>query len=146
MVEFSGSVKERLDTLAPSDDKVTLQKQAAELQAAIGRKAAPNSSPPWSRSLAADLIKVYPVPLAPTAVPDFERGRSLYAEHCASCHGADGNGKGIASAGLNPPPIAFNDKERAAERSIFALYLSPGRKIASKSCRSSISCSCAIEA
>jgi len=122
MVEFSASVKERLDTLPPSDDKVTLQKQAAELQAAIDRKAAPELIATLSRSLAADLIKAYPVPLVPTAAPDFESGRSLYAAHCASCHGADGNGKGIASAGLNPPPIAFTDKERAAERSVFALY------------------------
>lgn len=122
MVEFSGSVKERIDALPPSDDKVTLQKQAAELQAAIGQKAAPGLIATLSRSFAADLIKAYPVPLAPTVVPDLERGRTLYAEHCASCHGPDGNGKGVASTGLNPPPIAFTDKERAAERSIFALY------------------------
>lgn len=122
MVEFSGSVKERLDTLPPSDDKVALEKQATELQTAIGRKAAPELIATLSRALAADLIKAYPVPLAPTAVPDFERGRTLYAEHCASCHGPDGNGRGVAAAGLNPPPIAFTDKERAAERSIFALY------------------------
>lgn len=62
------------------------------------------------------------MPLTPTAVPDVERGRALYAENCASCHGADGNDKGVAVAGLNPPPIAFTNKERADERSIFALY------------------------
>lgn len=122
MVEFAGSVKERLDTLPPSRDKATLEQQAADLQAAIGRKAAPELVASLSRSLAADLITAYPVPLAPTAAPDYQRGRTLYAEHCASCHGPTGNGKGVASAGLNPPPIDFTDKERASERSIFALY------------------------
>lgn len=122
MVEFVASAKERLDALPSSGDKANLQKQVIDLQAAIGRKAAPELVAALSRSLAANLIKAYPVPLAPIAVPDFERGRALYVEHCASCHGADGNGKGPASAGLNPPPIAFTDKERASERSIFALY------------------------
>lgn len=123
MVEFAGSVKERLDDLPPSSEKANLQKQAADLQIAIGRKAEPEHIATLSRSLAADLIKAYPVPLMPTAVPDYARGRTLYDEHCASCHGATGNGKGVASAGLNPPPIDFTDKERASERSIFALHL-----------------------
>ena len=122
MVEFAGSMKDRLDALPPSAAKADLQEQAADLQAAIGQKAVPELIATLSRSLAADLIKAYPVPLAPTAVPDYARGRTLYAENCASCHGATGNGKGVAVAGLNPPPIAFTDKSRASERSIFALY------------------------
>jgi high-affinity iron transporter len=122
MVEFAGSMKDRLDALPPSGEKAGLQKQAVDLEAAIGRKAAPELIATLARSLAADLIKAYPVPLAPTAVPDYARGRMLYAENCASCHGAMGNGKGVAAAGLNPPPIAFTDKSRASERSIFALY------------------------
>ncbi len=122
MVEFVGSMKDRLDALPPSSVKADLQKQAADLQVAIGRKAAPELVATLARSLAADLIKTYPVPLVPSAVPDYARGRTLYAENCASCHGATGSGKGVASAGLNPPPIAFTDKSRASERSIFALY------------------------
>jgi high-affinity iron transporter len=122
MVEFIGSVNERLGALPSSDAKPELQKQAIDLQAAIGRKAAPELVANLSRSLAADLIRAYQVPLVPTAVPDFSRGRALYAEHCASCHGATGDGKGVAAANLDPAPIAFTDKDRASERSIFALY------------------------
>jgi len=122
MVEFAGTVKEKLDALPPSGAKVGLEKQASALQDAIGRKAAPELVAILARSLAADLIKAYPVPLAPPTVPDYARGQALYVENCASCHGAAGDGKGAASAGLNPPPIAFTDKSRASERSIFALY------------------------
>jgi high-affinity iron transporter len=122
MVEFAASVKEKLDTLPPSPEKTALEKQAAELQSAIGRKAASGTVATLSRSLAAALIKAYPVPLAPAGVPDVERGRALYAENCASCHGSAGNGKGPAAAELKPPPIAFTDKDRASERSLFALY------------------------
>lgn len=36
--------------------------------------------------------------------------------------GAAGDGKGPAAAELKPPPIAFTDKARASERSLFAPY------------------------
>lgn len=122
MVEFVGSAAERIEALPPSEAKGELHKRAVELQAAIASKARPELVADLARSLAADLIKAYPVPLAPTAAPDYARGRTLYAEHCASCHGVTGDGKGPAAADLKPPPIPFTDKERASERSIFALY------------------------
>lgn len=122
MIEFAASVKDRLDSLPPSAAKADLQKQAVDVQDAIDRKVAPEVVATLARSLAAELIKAYPVPLAPSAVPNYARGRTLYAENCASCHGPNGNGKGVASAGLDPAPIAFTDKVRASERSIFALY------------------------
>lgn len=122
MVEFIGSVKERLEALPSSETKQELQKQAIHLQAAIGRKAEPELVSNLSRSLAADLVRAYPVPLAPTTAPEFARGQVLYAEHCSSCHGITGDGKGGAAANLDPAPIAFTDKERAKERSLFALY------------------------
>jgi high-affinity iron transporter len=122
MVEFAGTTKAKLDALPPSGEKSALQKQVQDLQAAIAGKAAADVVAGLARTLAAQLVKAYPVPLVPTAVPEFQRGQSLYAEHCASCHGATGDGKGPASRELNPPPIAFTDKERASERSIFALY------------------------
>ncbi len=75
-----------------------------------------------ARAVAADLIKAYPVPLAPTSTPDLARGKALFTQHCASCHGATGDAKGPDAADLDPPPIAFIDESRARERSVFALY------------------------
>lgn len=122
MVEFAGSVKAKVEALPPSPTRSVLEKQAVELESAIARKAAADVVAILSRSLAADLIKAYPVPLAPSAVPDLKRGRALYAENCASCHGSGGDGKSPAAAELKPPPIGFTDKRRASERSLFALY------------------------
>ena len=62
------------------------------------------------------------MPLAPATRPDPARGAALYAENCASCHGAKGEGPSGAFAKLDPPPIAFADRERARERSLFGLY------------------------
>ena len=46
------------------------------------------------------------------------RGQKLYANHCASCHGADGSGKGPAARHLSPGPRDFRAGEfmhKAAE-------------------------------
>jgi hypothetical protein len=54
--------------------------------------------------------------------PDLARGAALYARDCASCHGAAGAADTAMARTLDPPPIAFTDRARARERSVFALY------------------------
>ena len=34
----------------------------------------------------------------------FARGRTLFAQYCAGCHGANGDGEGLAASGLSPKP------------------------------------------
>jgi len=34
-------------------------------------------------------------------------GRTLFAQHCALCHGGDGSGNGLASPAINPKPRDF---------------------------------------
>jgi high-affinity iron transporter len=43
-----------------------------------------------------------------------ERGRGLYARHCASCHGPTGQGDGEAGRDLDPQPSNLRDPEIAA--------------------------------
>jgi high-affinity iron transporter len=122
MVEFAGSVRERIGALPQHPAKARLRAEADGLRAAIGRKAPPPEVAKLAHGLAADLIVAYPVPLAPRAMPDAARGAALYAENCASCHGVAGDAKTPLAASLDPPPIAFAERERARERSLFALY------------------------
>lgn len=121
MTEFAASAHERIGTLPASGAKAELQRRAAALQTLIADQAPTDAVASAAHSLAADLIKAYPVPLVPARPLVFERGRALFAQNCASCHGPDGDGKGPASIGLHPPPIAFTDRKRARERSVFAL-------------------------
>lgn len=122
MVEFSETASSQIGTLPATAAKPGLVKQAAALKAAIGAKRPPSEVAGLARGLAGDLLAAYPVALAPSAAPDFARGATAYAENCASCHGATGDGKGPASKGLDPPPIAFTNQDRARHRSVFGLY------------------------
>ncbi len=40
-----------------------------------------------------------------------ENGKKLFKTNCASCHGDEGKGDGLAAAALNPPPRNFHDLE-----------------------------------
>lgn len=122
MVEFSASVRQRLGELPPTEARAGLLHGATRLEGAIAAKAAPASIATSARQLGKILLAAYPVPLAPSNLPDLTRGAALYAQNCASCHGSTGDGRGAAASGMDPPPIDFTDEARARERSLFGLY------------------------
>ena len=39
------------------------------------------------------------------------RGKEIYLDRCAGCHGTLGNGKGPAARFLSPPPLPFDDAD-----------------------------------
>ena len=122
MVEFSASVSARLAALPSHADRNRLIADGQTLQQQIASKIDPALIASSARRLAAQLLAAYPVPLAPAKIPDVQRGAALYADNCASCHGGKGEGPSAAFANLDPPPIAFADRARARDRSIFGLY------------------------
>jgi len=122
MLEFSATAAASIDALPPTSESGQLKQDAEALQQAIQAKTSPDQIATQARALAALLVQAYPIPLMPTSAPQYARGQALYGQLCASCHGDTGGGDGIASAGLDPPPIDFTDRERADERSVFALY------------------------
>jgi high-affinity iron transporter len=122
MKEFSGSVSQRLAALPAHAEQARLVEEARALEAAVGGRAAPADVARRARSLGARLLLAYPVPLAPASVPDLARGSLLYAQNCASCHGATGAADTEAGRALDPHPIAFTDRDRASQRSLFGLF------------------------
>ena len=121
-VEFSGSVVARIAALPARPQRAALVAEARQFQAAIVRKAGGDEVLLRARALGDHLLAAYPVRLAPETPPDLNRGAALYAENCASCHGADGHADTPAAHALDPAPIAFADRDRARERSLFAYY------------------------
>jgi high-affinity iron transporter len=122
MEEFSAAIRERIAALPAHDRKPSLIAGADRLRHDIAAKAPPPQIARLARGLAAQLIAAFPVPLAPREAPDVGRGARLYQQQCASCHGASGDGRGPMAANMEPPPIDFTDRARAAQRSPFALY------------------------
>jgi high-affinity iron transporter len=122
MREFAQTSKAKLAALEPKPEKAALLGQAEELIAAIEGKQDVAKVSSLAKGLANHLLAVYPVPSSPTRPPNVAAAASLYQAQCAACHGAAGKGDGPLAARLQPPPVAFTDKERARQRSTFALY------------------------
>jgi mono/diheme cytochrome c family protein len=61
---------------------------------------------------------------APALPPDADvgRGRALYADHCAGCHGASGGGDGPGAAGLRPRPSNLAEHDYTMGRLSDALW------------------------
>tara|TARA_R110002073_G_scaffold67393_2_gene167963 strand:+ start:15981 stop:16604 length:624 start_codon:yes stop_codon:yes gene_type:complete len=122
MLEFSQSASERIAGLPATGAKADLVWLANQLQRAIADRASAEVVGAHARALGREVLLTYPVPLAPSALPDLSQSAALYADQCASCHGPTGNGDGPVAAGLDPPPAVFTDLARAQERSVFSLY------------------------
>lgn len=121
MREFTATAENQLSTLPASSAKAGLLAQAADLRSKIEAKAPAPVIAQMAHQLDADLLKAYPVPLAPAQLPDLRRGSELFQTHCAACHGASGHGDGPSARSLDPKPVNFTDRARARQRSLFAL-------------------------
>lgn len=60
-------------------------------------------------ALAALLVGVT-LPSFAVAQGNAEKGKALFAQNCAACHGAAGKGDGAAAAALSPKPRDLTDK------------------------------------
>jgi high-affinity iron transporter len=121
MKEFSGTVAERIAQLPEHPGRAALATQALALRAAVDAKASPADVERQARALADALLQAYPMPRAPSRIPDLSGAAALYQQDCAACHGAAGAGDGPAGAVLDPPPMDFTNATRARQRSVFAL-------------------------
>ena len=122
MVEFSDVVARQVAAFPDTKDNQALIRRSDQLRALIANKEPAERVGRLARALAASLLTAYPVPLAPSQAPDLDRARTLFAQNCASCHGAAGSAPPAAMQALDPPPIDFTDIDRARQRSAFGLY------------------------
>ena len=122
MQEFASAVRTQLQTLPASPQQPRLLARADQLVAAVDLKADSTQVATLARGMADDLLADYPIGAVPVSPPEPARVTALYAQQCAACHGPTGRGDGLAGATLDPPPIAFTDAGRAAQRTPLALY------------------------
>jgi high-affinity iron transporter len=88
--------------------------RAEQVRAAIAASRPPDEVVPGCRALVAELVAAKGLSRAPRSSPDLARGRATFAALCASCHGPEGKGDGIAAVAMTPAPANFHDDARMA--------------------------------
>ncbi len=83
--------------------------QVARVRALVDRKAPEAEVALAVTQVRASVTSAFQLAEAPAAPPDAARGRELYAEHCATCHGADGHADTDRARSLEPHPANFHD-------------------------------------
>lgn len=121
-IAFVGDARRLAAELASAEGGTVpeLDARLANLLARVEAKAAPPEIAELARAIRRDVLHHHGLVLAPGSPPSFARGRELYAQHCALCHGESGAGDGPGAARLDPAPTDFTDED-------VMLGLSPAR-------------------
>lgn len=127
MLDFSAGIAQQLADLpepaaSAGKVKVELLEHSKQLSLWVQQKAAPTQIKQLTSTMHNKIITAYDIKVVPRKLPDLKRASQLYAEHCGSCHGAEGYGDGPAAKGMEPAPINFHDVERYQQRTLYGLH------------------------
>ncbi|NOZ43097.1 MAG: c-type cytochrome [Alphaproteobacteria bacterium] len=122
MVEFATTMEQLAGKLTTSAATVPLQAKVGQLKALIVAKAPADRVTALANIIRSSLIKSYNLATTPDRAPDLARGKQLYQQNCASCHGIEGYGNGPEAGKLEPKPINFHDRARYQQRSLYGLF------------------------
>jgi high-affinity iron transporter len=119
-LRFMADAREIVHDLAGADDP--LVKQVEAVAALLEAKAAPTEVAAACQAARGAAVTRFSLPTAPAARPSLEQARALYAQACAVCHGATGDGNGTQARLLDPAPANFRDPERLQGLSPYRAY------------------------
>src|SRR5690625_5280776 len=97
------------ETSLEQEVKTELLNQLKELQQLIDQKASEEDISRTANQVNNKIIELTGIETAPKVWPDFAKGKILYSQNCASCHGDNGKGDGPAGVVLEPAPSNFHD-------------------------------------
>lgn len=117
MQEFASLIPAQLPA-----GQTELQQQAALLQQLVASHADEAEIQQLTAAMRKMVIAGMPAIKLPLQAPDHQRGKALYQQNCAVCHGDTGHGDGPAGTALDPAPTNFHDTERYNARSLFGLF------------------------
>ena len=131
MLDFSAGIVQQLGDLAEPEAvagvnegsiRSRLLDDASMLSLIVQQKQPADKIKQLTSQMHRTIIDAYQIMVVPRKQPDLENAASLYAVHCASCHGAEGFGDGPAAIDMDPPPINFHDVERYKQRTLYGLH------------------------
>jgi high-affinity iron transporter len=120
---FLDEAQARLRTAAPAAEGATAATFAAA-RSGIEAKAALDQVRADLDVIRAAIVQQTGVAeeIYPPAAPSADRGRALFADNCASCHGQHADGRGPDAARLNPPPANFTDPAFMRRETPFSFF------------------------
>lgn len=121
MQDFADLVSNYLDALMLTSDD-SLKKQSFQLNMAVKDKIAAKNVARLCADMKTELIRRFKIPTHPSTLPDLARGKELYLQSCATCHGEDGAAQTLVAKQLNPKPVAFRDPETLDKLSPFKAF------------------------
>ena len=108
----------RSDAGAPAED---LARKLDALQAEVKRRAPPAQVTARAKAIRDEIAQRFSVAILPLHPPDLARGKALYAQACAACHGADGHPNAALELSTKPPVFAARDEvQRLSPQRIFS--------------------------
>ncbi len=122
MLDFSAGISQQLADLPAHEIKAELITDAQTLASWVKQKDSGEKIRRLTSQMHQKIISAYQIMVVPRKQPDLAKAEQLYADQCASCHGAEGFGDGPAAAGMVPPPINFHDIERYQQRTLYGLH------------------------
>ena len=102
-----------------------LAEDASRLHARIAAAARPGEVSPLAAALAARIAQRYRVEMLPRRAPDLRRGRALYRQSCAACHGRGGTPR-VEHLELSTRPTAFASPQEVARLSPQRIFAAIG--------------------
>jgi high-affinity iron transporter len=95
----------------PAGGALDLPTSLAHIRRLVDDKAPEEQVARATSELRAQIGGTFKLAEAPARISDRERGRALYREHCATCHGETGLADTTRAAGLTPRPANFLDPD-----------------------------------
>lgn len=113
----SDSALEVSDQVKAIKSQPAIAKDIARLIALIKEKAPPEAIRKQALKARDAIYVAAGTATAPRHWPSLAQGKQIYSANCASCHGAMGNGQGVAAQALASTPMNFLDPARMASLS-----------------------------
>jgi high-affinity iron transporter len=92
------------------------------IEARVGKGEDPAAVQRDCVALIEEVVRLTGIARAPKAAPELARGKTIFEQQCATCHGADGAAKTEVAAKLDPRPVSFREGPRIEGLTPFRVF------------------------